>query len=187
MASNIRNVLNTVNEIVQSDEFEQFRLNAQDFLSARESGESAGTQISQMTASIGEAAEILNRSFTRQEKEGQMTNVISPVVIPKDGRSYFWIFTTGIFLIFGLAGIFATGFVNDLLGLDVAWWVLFGPHYWLILLGFAGVSAYKNSFVRIPDGCQALITRFGKVEATVPAGKARSSAPCNKPRPGSST
>lgn len=163
LQQNVRNVLGAVSEIAQSEEFEQFRLNAQDFVSARERGESAGTQIAQMTAAIGEAAEILNRSFSKEEAPDQYTNVISPVVVPRDSRSWLWLFVAGFF---GLAGVLAAAILPSSAAL-----VLVGPHYWLAWLAYVAFSIWRNSYVMIPDGCQALITRFGKVEATVGAGR----------------
>ena len=163
LQQNVRNVLGAVSEIAQSEEFEQFRLNAQDFVSARERGESSGTQIAQMSAAIGEAAEILNRSFSKEESPEQHTNVISPVVVPRDSRSWLWLFVAGFFGLIGL-GLLAT--LPGDMGL-----VLVGPHYWLAWLAYVGFSIWRNSYVMIPDGCQALITRFGKVEATVGAGR----------------
>jgi regulator of protease activity HflC (stomatin/prohibitin superfamily) len=163
LQQNVRNVLGTVNEIAQSEEFEQFRLNAQDFMSARERGESAGTQIAQMTATIGEAAEILNRSFSKEESPQQHTNVISPVVVPRDSRSWWWLFVAGFF---GFLGFFMAAVLPSQVSL-----ALVGPHYWLVWVGYIAFSIWRNSFVMIPDGCQALITRFGKVEATVGAGR----------------
>ncbi|MFO7539986.1 MAG: SPFH domain-containing protein [Chloroflexota bacterium] len=150
--------------MAQSEEFEQFRLNAQDFMSARERGESAGTQISQMTATIGEAVEILNRSFSKEESPQQHTNVISPVVVPRDSRSWRWVFVAGFF---GFIGILLASMLQE----TAAASALVGPHYWLVWIGYIVFSIWRNSFVMIPDGCQALITRFGKVEATVGAGR----------------
>jgi hypothetical protein len=50
--------------------------------------------------------------------------------------------------------------------------MLFGPHYWALLGVYIVYKAWKNSFVMVPDGCQALIMKYGKLEAIVPAGKA---------------
>jgi regulator of protease activity HflC (stomatin/prohibitin superfamily) len=163
LQQNVRNVLGAVSEIAQSEEFEQFRLNTQDFVSARERGESSGTQIAQMTAAIGEAAEILNRSFSKEETPEQQTNIISPVVVPRDSRSWRWVFVAGFF---GLLGLILVATLPDSIRLALA-----GPHYWLIWIGYVAFSIWRNSYVMIPDGCQALITRFGKVEATVGAGR----------------
>ena len=47
----------------------------------------------------------------------------------------------------------------------------FGPHFWILLAAFIGFSWWQRSVVMVPDGCQALITRFGKLEAIAPAGR----------------
>ncbi|MGI8909527.1 MAG: SPFH domain-containing protein, partial [Rubrobacteraceae bacterium] len=52
------------------EEVEQFRVDARDFLSARERSGSAGTRIEQRTATLSEAAEILNRSFPEMQASG---------------------------------------------------------------------------------------------------------------------
>ncbi len=67
---------------VAEKRFEQFTIDAQDFLSARERGGTTGTSIEQASASLADAAEILNRSFPERGASGQFINVISPVVIP---------------------------------------------------------------------------------------------------------
>jgi regulator of protease activity HflC (stomatin/prohibitin superfamily) len=168
--SRLQQALQTVNQIAQSEQFEQFRINAEDFLSARERGEAAGTRIDQMLATLDDAAEIVNRSFPTRDQDGQFTNVISPVVIPKDRRSFGWIAGSIFFVLLGLVGggllttVDAFGFTN-------AATTFFGPHYWLLVVLYAGVSYWRSSYVMVPDGCQALITRFGKLEAVVPAGR----------------
>lgn len=154
-------------------EVEQFRINAKDFASARERGGSAGTQIAAMVASLGEAAQVLNRSFPKEEGKGQYTNVISPVVIPKDNRSGGWILIVLFFLFLGLFGLYAGSILERSLGLTNAGLIFFGPHYWLIWVGYLAVSIWQNSYVMIPDGCQALITMYGKVEETVGPGRKR--------------
>jgi regulator of protease activity HflC (stomatin/prohibitin superfamily) len=169
--STVQRVINTAQAVTQTEAFEQFKVSARDFLSARERGESAGTQISQMTASLTQASEVLNRSFPKQEKSGTYTNVISPVVIPRETRSFRWliVFIAGLF--FGIAGLASTSAFDNLFGVTNMALVLFGPHYWLLVFAYAGFSIWRNSFVMIPDGCQALITRFGKVEETVGPGR----------------
>src|SRR3712207_2074319 len=61
---------------------EQFRVDARDFLSARELGEAISTRIEGRTAALSDAAEIVNRSFPERDETGRFTNVISPVVMP---------------------------------------------------------------------------------------------------------
>jgi hypothetical protein len=65
--ANVQTIVRGVSEFVQSDAFEQFQIDARDFISARQGGESAVTKISQMASTLDEAAEVLNRSFTRSE------------------------------------------------------------------------------------------------------------------------
>lgn len=50
-------------EEVTEKRFEQFTIDARDFLSARERGGTTGTSIEQASASLADAAEIVNRSF----------------------------------------------------------------------------------------------------------------------------
>ena len=159
-----------ISDIAGSEQFEQFRVDARDFLSAREVGGSSGTRLDQMSASLDDVAEIVNRSFAEQQPTGQFTNVISPVVIP-NRRSLAWIVTT-ILLIGG--GLFACVFalaLDSLPGVDNLALALVGPHFWILLIAFIGFSWWQRSVVMVPDGCQALITRFGKLEAIAPAGR----------------
>lgn len=159
-------------EIVESEQFEQFRLNAADFLSARERGEAAGTRIEQMMTGLDDAAETVNRSFPQRDKTtGQFTNVISPVVIPRSHRSYLWVVVVVLLVVIGLIGSVFTSLADWVLGFSAISIALFGPHYWLLLLAYVGFNIWRNSFVMVPDGCQALITRFGKLEAIAPAGR----------------
>ncbi|MFY0562555.1 SPFH domain-containing protein [Archangium lansingense] len=165
--------LDTVQRMARSKEIEQFRIDASDFLSARERGEAAGTRIEQMSAALEDSAEIVNRSFPQRDADsGQYTNVISPVVIPKDHRSYFWV---AIVLGLAILGLFSAGVTaaldDNLPGLRTLTTALFGPHYWLVLLGYAAFNLWRNSFVHVPDGCQALITRFGKLEEIAGPGR----------------
>ncbi len=166
----LQKLAQTVSDVVQSEEFEQFRADARDFISARERGESAGTQIAQMTVALDDVAEVINRSFPRRDSSGQHINVISPVVIPKGGRSSGWVGVTIFGIIFGVigGGILAIG---DIVGLSLAG-ALFGLHYWVLLGFYALFNAWRNSFVMVPDGCQALIMKYGKLETIAPAGKA---------------
>lgn len=167
----VQRAIETVQNVAQSEAFGQFRMNAADFLSARERGEAQGTQIDQMTASLDEVAEIVNRSFPRRDESGQYTNVISPVVIPKDSRSFFWVAVLIALGVLGLFGLITTAAFDRALGVSNVSAALFGPHYWLLLLLYAAFNLWRNSFVMIPDGCQGLITKFGKLEEVVDAGR----------------
>ena len=76
-------------EGIAREDSEQFRIDARDFLSARERGGTTGTRIDQQTAALSDAAEIVNRSFPTLEPSGRFINAISPVVIP-NRQSLFW-------------------------------------------------------------------------------------------------
>ena len=176
--TNIRKALTAASEVAQSKEFEQFRINVQDFMTSHEI-HNAGTQISQIATSISKAAEVLNQGFAREDR-GRQYNVISPVVTPKDSRSYLWL---GSVFLFGFLGLLAWGMqsqLGTLPGVGTVALVLFGPHYWLILGAYALFQLWQNSFVMIPDGCQALITRFGKLETVANAGRVALFSPWKK-------
>src|SRR5690242_9417163 len=97
-----------------------FALNPHDFAAARDGGASVGTAIEARTASLNEAGEIVNRSFT----ENGM-HVISPVVIPK-GSTAKVIVPLGILVVLGLIGALGNVIPNTDL--------IFGPHYWVVLV-----------------------------------------------------
>lgn len=173
--SKIRQGLEIAQEIASSEQFEQFKINSADFLSPQAAAAAPATRIEQMMTVLDDAAEVVNRSFPQREKTGQFTNVISPVVVPRDPRSLTWLLIAAALAVLGLVGLLATGLVDAATsaifgsgGLALA---LFGPHYWLLLLAYAGYNLWRNSYVMVPDGCQALITRFGKLEAVAPAGR----------------
>lgn len=158
-----------INEFAQN-EIEQFSVDARDFLSAREQGDAVSTRLDQMTASLDDAAEIVNRSFAEQQPSGLFTNVISPVVIP-NRRNFAWLIT--VFLLIGasVVAFLFTLVLDTLPGVDNLVLAIFGPHFWILLLAFIGFTYWQRSIVMVPDGCQALITRFGKLEAIAPAGR----------------
>ena len=148
---------------------EQFEIDAQDFLSARERGGTAGTVIEQHTVSLPDAAEVLNRSFPSQGANGQFINAISPVVIP-NRQSLFWrLMPIGMMILFIFLGIIVTlgvGVAGVPLGLAVL-----GPHLWILLFLLAVVSWWRQSVVSVPDGCRAVVTRFGRLEEVAEAGR----------------
>lgn len=170
----VRTIVGTAAEVVQSEEFEQFRVNARDFLSAREAGTTTSTQIEQVVTSLGDVAEMLNRSIPQEEQGAtpSATNIISPVVIPRRGRSLIGrLLIVGLLLALGVLGWVFTAALGLFPGLGNLSAVLFGPHYWLLALVFLVFSLWQHSYVMVPDGSQALITRFGRLEATVGPGR----------------
>jgi regulator of protease activity HflC (stomatin/prohibitin superfamily) len=153
-----------------SNEIEQFRVDARDFLSAREQGDSAITRLDQMSASLDDAAEIVNRSFAEQQPTGQFTNVISPVVIP-NRRNFAWMITMVLLIGASMVACLFALVLDSLPGISNVTLAFFGPHFWILLVAFIGFSWWQRSIVMVPDGCQALITRFGKLEAIAPPGR----------------
>ncbi len=154
---NVQSVLKTAAEVA-----DQFEIDPKDFLPARGKTGAGGTQIAQLSASLVDAAQILNRSFAQDDSAGGHTNIISPVVMPKDSRSITWIF--GAFIWGVIFAMLSVGFwLMDVAYLAFPLWL-----FWLMYVLF---SAWRNSFVMIPDGCQALITKYGKVEEIVGPGR----------------
>ncbi len=175
MTSNFQSLVQTAAGIVQSDEFEQFQIDARDFLSARQRGETADTQIAQMVTTLEGAAEILNRSFPKEEKSNQQyTNVISPVVIPKGSGALFYLVFPFVLSIVGVVG-WLLGRIPNLAVTALTGQggpsAFFGLHYWLLLVVLTAFILLRSRVVMVPDGCQALITKFGKLEDTVGPGR----------------
>ena len=102
-------------------------------------------------------------------ESGRFTNVISPVVIPK-GQSLFWrLLPIGFMILFAFFGLISLlSLLGGLTGAGVA---LFGPHLWLLLFGLALFGWWRQSVVMVPDGCKAVITRFGRLEEVAEAGR----------------
>ncbi|MEV4091023.1 SPFH domain-containing protein [Streptosporangium saharense] len=132
-----------------------FALNPTDFLAAREQGASVGTLIEARSASLNEAGEIVNRSFSGSGPNGETVHVISPVVIPK-GTTARVVVPLVVLAVLGLVGLVATGLPEGAR-------VLFGPHYWAVLVLAAAFLWWRRSVVMVPEGCKALITKFGKL------------------------
>nr|MDQ3327255.1 SPFH domain-containing protein [Chloroflexota bacterium] len=147
-----------------------FRINAEDFLSVRELGKAVTTRIEQRSASLANAAETVNRSFPERDAAGHFTNVFSPLVIP-DQRFSLWPLPVALVAILGLLASLGAVALDLLPGVAGGVLVLLGPHFWLLLLAAALVGWWRRSVVMVPDGCQALITRFGKLEQIVGAGR----------------
>ncbi len=153
------------------DQAEQFKIDARDFLSARERGGTTGTRIEQQTAALSEAAEIVNRSFPTVDESGRFINAISPVVIP-NRQSLFWrLMPIGMLAVFVFLGVVVTVALSQVQGVAPIGLAVFGPHLWLLLIGLAAFTWWRQSVVMVPDGCRAVITRFGKLEEVVGAGR----------------
>lgn len=161
-----------VKQLLESGELDQLQIKASDFISQRSGNESGATRIEQMSVLLDEAAELLNRNLQQRDSGGQVANVISPVVIPRDPRSVLWIAVTAILVVIGLIGWLFSLLIDTVsFGFTNLSLVLFGPHYWLLVIGYVAYSLWRNTFIMVPDGCQALITRFGRLEEIAPAGR----------------
>ncbi len=164
-------VRDAVEDFGGEDQAEQFKIDARDFLSARERGGTTGTRIEQQSAALSEAAEIVNRSFPTVDESGRFINAISPVVIP-NRQSLFWrLMPIGMLAVFVFLGVVVTVALSQVPGVGVVGLALFGPHLWLLLILLAAFTWWRQSVVMVPDGCRAVITRFGKLEEVVGAGR----------------
>ncbi|MDA2808295.1 SPFH domain-containing protein [Nocardiopsis suaedae] len=135
-----------------------------DFLAARDQGASTGTRIEQNTTSLNNAGEALNRSSFERGASGPV-HVICPMVIPR-GRTFVALLPSILLAVVGLLGLGAS---SPLFGFALN--PFFGPHFWVVLVAFTVFMWWRQGMVMVPDGCQALITRFGKLEEIVGPGR----------------
>ena len=160
-----------VQELSGDDRFGEFNIDEGDFLSARERGGSTGTRIEQSNAKLAEAAEIVNRSFPEREGSGRYINVVYPVVLP--GRqSLFWrLLPIALLVVFIVLGILVTTLGAALPVVGGFTLALAGPHLWILLVALAVFVWWRQSVVMVPDGCKALVTRFGRLENVADPGR----------------
>ncbi|MEU3104760.1 SPFH domain-containing protein [Streptomyces griseoflavus] len=137
-----------------------------DFPAAREQdGSSVDTVMRQKTVPLDEAGEALGRSEQLREN-GEVVHAICPMVMPR-GRSLLSMLPVLSLLVIGVVG---TSVVSATGG-DSLTDPLFGPHYWVIALAAVAFVWWRQGLVMVPDGCQAMITRFGKLEKVVGPGR----------------
>ncbi|GAA3979814.1 SPFH domain-containing protein [Streptomyces marokkonensis] len=136
-----------------------------DFPAAREQGGSIATVMVQKTVSLDEAGEALNQS-EQQREGGEQVHAICPMVLPK-GRSFLSMLPVLSLLVLGAVGTTVVSTVDD----SPLTNPLFGLHYWVISLAAVAFVWWRQGMVMVPDGCQALITRFGKLEKVVGPGR----------------
>ncbi len=139
-----------------------FALDARDFPAARDQSRASGTRINSASVSLNDAAENLSRSYYENGQQGPM-HVITPMVMPK-GRRLRMLLPIIFLTILGLVGLVV------LLPTDGLSSAIFGPHYWALVVVLAVFSWWRQGMVMVPEGCVALISRFGKVEAEVGPG-----------------
>ncbi|GAA1146725.1 SPFH domain-containing protein [Ornithinicoccus hortensis] len=140
-----------------------FGLSAKDFPAARENGSSAGTRIQAESCSLDDASEKLSRSHYEMGPNGPL-HVITPMVMPR-GRKLRALLPVILLAIVGIVGYVILLPTENLGG------ALFGVHYWIIVLLIAAFMWWRQGMVMVPEGCTALISRFGKVEAEVGPGR----------------
>ena len=143
------------------DQGGDFSLAPRDFPAARDQGQAAGTRIQSETCSLNDAAEKLSRSYYEQGQHGPV-HVITPMVMPR-GRTLRTVFPAFLLVLVGLGGTLVL-WPFDLAG------TVFGPHYWLLVALTVVFLWWRQGMVMVPEGCVALISRFGKVEAEVGPG-----------------
>ncbi|WP_119290306.1 SPFH domain-containing protein [Streptomyces sp. YIM 130001] len=136
-----------------------------DFPAAREQGGSIATVMAQKTVSLDEAGEALNRSEQKRE-DGEKVHAICPMVLPK-GRSFISMLPVLCLLVIGAVGTAVVSAADD----SPLTNPLFGIHYWVIAVLAVAFIWWRQGMVMVPDGCQALITRFGKLEKVVGPGR----------------
>ncbi len=156
--SKLKKIATAVAGAVENGALDQFHVDPKDFQSAREGQASTGTRMTQEVTGMDAASEVLNRSPSVADASGEVATVISPVVIPKDSRSFLWLAPVVLFGVLGAVGGFLPG-------------PLFGWAYWFLLIALVAFNLWRNSYVMVPDGCQALITKFGKLVETVGPGR----------------
>ncbi|WP_245997815.1 SPFH domain-containing protein [Streptomyces armeniacus] len=137
-----------------------------DFPAAKEQGGDIDTVMSEQTVPLDEAGETLNRSEQRRE-DGQKVHAICPMVIPR-GRSFLSMLPVSLLLVVGVIGTASVAAVSSGSAFTNP---LFGWHYWLMSLLAVGFVWWRQGMVMVPDGCHALITRFGKLEQVVGPGR----------------
>lgn len=140
-----------------------YGMNRDDFPTARPDG-TAGTRIASASCGLDEAAEVLSRSNYEPSQRGPV-HVITPMVMPKSRRVR-GLMPVILAVIVGLIGYLVLNAFGD----GTAAGAIFGPHYWVLVLLTAAFRYWRQGMVMVPEGCRALISRFGKVEAEVGPG-----------------
>ncbi|SIO89755.1 SPFH domain-containing protein [Nocardiopsis sp. JB363] len=138
-------------------------LDPRDFVAAREQGASVDTRIEQKTTSLSTAGESLNRSYYERGRGGPV-HVICPMVIPR-GRTFVTMLPAIALVILGVVGTIVF-VVPSAVMTDANPFLhpFFGVHYWLITIAISAFMWWRQGMVMVPEGAQAIVTRFGKME-----------------------
>ncbi|MCF6521771.1 SPFH domain-containing protein [Streptomyces sp. JJ36] len=140
-----------------------------DFPAAREQGGSIDTVMAEQTVPLDEAGEALNRSRQARE-DGAQVHAICPMVMPR-GRSFLSMLPVSLLLVVGIVGTAVAAATADATGVGTLTHPLFGLHYWVMAVAAVAFVWWRQGMVMVPDGSQALITRFGKLEKVVGPGR----------------
>ncbi|GAB2496550.1 SPFH domain-containing protein [Nocardiopsis aegyptia] len=144
-------------------------LDPRDFVAAREQGNSIGTRIEQRTTSLNNAGEALNSSTHERGRSGPV-HVICPMVIPR-GRTFFTMLPAIALVVIGVLGSFIVLIPEVIAGGNPLINPFFGVHYWIITAGVAAFMWWRQGMVMVPEGCEAIVTRFGKRENNFAPGR----------------
>src|SRR5699024_3194546 len=124
----------------------------------------------QKTTSLNNAGEAINSSSYERGSDGPV-HVICPMVIPR-GRTFVTMLPALALVAVGVIGLFVVlipeammGQGNPLLN------PFFGIHYWLITVAVAAFMWWRQGMVMVPEGCEAIVTRFGKRENNYAPGR----------------
>lgn len=148
-------------------------LDPNDFLAAREQGASIGTRIEQETSSLNNADEAINHSKREMTRSGPV-HVIAPLVVPRN-RTIGAMIPVALVVVVGIIGSMITISMDvtaQAAGLESgSWLTFFGPGFWLVVVLLAMFMWWRQGLVMVPDGCQALVTKFGKLEHIADPGR----------------
>ncbi|MEU1901756.1 SPFH domain-containing protein [Nocardiopsis dassonvillei] len=144
-------------------------LDPRDFVAAREQGDSVGTRIEQKSTSLNNAGEAINRSYY-ERGDGGPVHVICPMVIPR-GRTFVTMLPAIALVALGVLGAVTVLVPQAVSGGNPLLNPVFGVHYWLITIAVAVFMWWRQGMVMVPEGCEAIVTRFGKMENVFQAGR----------------
>lgn len=140
-----------------------------DFPAAREQAGDIDTVMTERTVALDDAGQTLNRS-EQQRESGRKVHAICPMVMPR-GRSFLSMLPVLMLLVIGAVGTSVAAATSSATGIPTLTHPLFGIHYWVMSVLAVAFVWWRQGMVMVPDGSQALITRFGKLEQVVGPGR----------------
>lgn len=140
-----------------------------DFPAAREQAGDIDTVMTERTVALDDAGQTLNRS-EQQRESGRKVHAICPMVMPR-GRSFLSMLPVLMLFVIGAVGTSVASATSSVTGVPTLTHPLFGLHYWVMSVLAVAFVWWRQGMVMVPDGSQALITRFGKLEQVVGPGR----------------